>query len=373
MNTVTLFLERIRNAASRVPSLATTSSATFYVTIITGSGSHSSHGPILRSVVQRLLEKRGMTYQLERGGGAFRVNALSGHDLYQADAPVDSKVVVVRDNDSFHQMASASRRSNPNERGSFADTVGIMQQQQQSRPTKQSSSRDSYHRPMHTLSIPIAAAATSQPSSSYYDPLPSQVATEDKNVRTALEQSSNEINNLQRYRDQLERRHEEELERAIEASRKSLSDANDAALQEREGQQSLLQLVSEKSIVDEEIRKEQAQREFEEELLKAIEQSLHLEQLKSEEDQETNASEEYLMQKALAESEKITNPEDELLQKILAESLMEQKRIEEEEQQMLLQAINDSSNVIVEANSDNNLSAEEEELSRVIEMSKKDR
>lgn len=369
MNTVTLFLERIRNAASRVPSLATTSSATFYVTIITGSGSHSSHGPILRSVVQRLLEKRGMTYQLERGGGAFRVNALSGHDLYQAGAPVDSKVVVVNDNDSFHQMASASRRSNPNERGSFADTVGIMQQQQQqSRSTTQLS-----HRPMHALSIPIVAAATSQPSSSNYDPLPSQVATEDKNVRTALEQSSNEINNLQRYRDQLERRHEEELERAIEASRKSLSDANDAALQEREGQQSLLQLVSEKSIVDEEIRKEQAQREFEEELLKAIEQSLQLEQLKGEEDQETNASEEYLMQKALAESEKITNPEDELLQKILAESLMEQKRIEEEEQQMLLQAINDSSNVIVEANSDNNLSAEEEELSRVIEMSKKDR
>ena len=365
---MTLFLERIRNAASRVPSLATTSSATFYVTIITGSGSHSSHGPILRSVVQRLLEKRGMTYQLERGGGAFRVNTLSGHDLYQAGAPVDSKVVVVNDNDSFHQMASASRRSNPNERGSFADTVGIMQQQQkqQSRSTTQSS-----HRPMHTLSIPIAAAAASQPSS-FYDPLPSQVAAEDKNVRTALEQSSNEINNLQRYRDQMERKHEEELERAIEASRKSLSDANDAASQEREGQQSLLQLVSERSIVDEEIRKEQAQREFEEELLRAIEQSLHLEQLKGEEDEETNASEEYLMQKALAESEKIKTPEDELLQKILAESLMEQKRIEEEEQQMLRQAINDSSNVVVEANH-NNLSAEEEELRRVIEMSKKDR
>jgi len=224
---------------------------------------------------------------------------------------------------------------------------------------------------MHTLSIPIVAAAASQPSS-FYDPLPSQVAAEDKNVRTALEQSSNEINNLQRYRDQMEKKHEEELERAIEASRKSLSDANDAASQEREGQQSLLQLVSERSIVDEEIRKEQAQREFEEELLKAIEQSIHLEQLKGEEDEETNASEEYLMQKALAESEKIKTPEDELLQKILAESLMEQKRIEEEEEQMLRQAINDSSNVVVEANH-KNLSAEEEELRRVIEMSKKDR
>ena len=366
---MTLFLERIRNAASRVPSLATTSSSIFYVTIITGSGSHSSHGPILRSVVQRLLEKRGMTYQLERGGGAFRVNALSGHDLHQAGAPVDSKVVVVNDNDSFHQMASASRRRNPNERGSFA----VVQQQHQQRQQQSRSTTQSSHRPMHTLSIPIAAAAVSQPSS-YYDPLPSQVAAEDKNVRTALEQSSKEINNLQRYRDQMERKHEEELGRAIEASRKSLSDANDAASQEREGQQSLLQLVSERSIVDEEIRKEQAQKEFEEELLKAIEQSLHLEQLKGEEDEETNASEEYLMQKALAESEKIKTPEDELLQKILAESLMEQKRREEEEQQMLRQAINDSSNVVVEASNNNNLSAEEEEeLRRVIEMSKKDR
>ena len=102
---VTLFLERIRNAAARVAS----PSSKFYVTIITGSGSHSSHGPILRSVVQRLFEKRGMSYQLERGGGAFRVNALSGHDLYQPDAPADSKVVIA-DDDSFHQMAAAARR-----------------------------------------------------------------------------------------------------------------------------------------------------------------------------------------------------------------------------------------------------------------------
>ena len=171
----------------------------------------------------------------------------------------------------------------------------------------------------------------------------------------------------------MERQHQEELRRAIIASRESLSAANDAASQEREGQQSLLRLVSERSIVDEEMRKEQAQKEFEDELLKAIEQSLQLDQLKSEEDEETKASEEYLMQKALAESKKIKNPEDELLRKILAESLMEQKQIEEEEQQLLQQAINDSSCVAQQDNRNNNLhsaSAEEEELRRVIEMSK---
>jgi hypothetical protein len=67
---------------------------------------HSSHGPILRSVVQRLLEKRGMDWTLERGGGAFQVDALSGFDLYAKGEAVDSKVVVAQEED-FHQMTAS--------------------------------------------------------------------------------------------------------------------------------------------------------------------------------------------------------------------------------------------------------------------------
>ena len=46
---------------------------------------------------------------LERGGGAFKVDALSGHDLYDEGAPTCSKVVVAEQND-FHQQMAASRR-----------------------------------------------------------------------------------------------------------------------------------------------------------------------------------------------------------------------------------------------------------------------
>ena len=336
-----------RNAAARVAS----PSSKFYVTIITGSGSHSSHGPILRSVVQRLFDKRGMSYQLERGGGAFRVNALSGHDLYQPDAPSDSKVVIA-DDDSFHQMAAAARRRQHHQ-GSFADTTtnGITQQ---STTVASRSSHRPLHAPSHRLSVPVAAAM----ANAYSDPVPRQVAEEDTNLKTAVEKSRSERD----YEARLQRQHEEELERAISTSKEE-SAASRKSIEE--GQKELLKLVSEQSIADEQKRQEQVQKEFEDELLKAIEHSLRLEDLKSEEDEEAKASEEYLLQKALAESEKVKTPEDELLQKILTQSLLEEKRIEEEEQRLLEKAINDSSCV-----ADNNSNSDDEELRRVIEMSK---
>ena len=226
---------------------------------------------------------------------------------------------------------------------------------------QQQSTAASHHNiPLHSRpsshqrsSVPVTAAAGAAP----YDPLPRQVTEEDRNLKTAVEKKA-----------RLQRQHEEELERAMSASRAASTASSQEVI---EGQQCLLKLVSERSIADEQKRKEQAQAQFEDELLKAIEQSLHLEDLKSEDDEETNSSEEYLLQKTLAESEKVKSQEDELLQKILAQSLMEQKRIEEEEQKLLQQALKDSSCVTDNISSnDNNLSAEEEELKRVIEMSK---
>lgn len=347
---LTSFFETVRVAAARINAAP---SSSFYVRVITGSGSHSSHGPILRSVVQRLMDKRGMSYQLERGGGAFRVNALSGIDLYQPDEPLDSKVVVA-DIDSFNQMAMASRRRHPSHPShhDFANTIGMMQQS-----TVASRSRQRpLQRPPHRVSVPVAAAARATP---YYDPLPRQVAEEDTNLKTAVEKSRSERD----YEARLRRQYEEQLERAI-------SESIESSQEMIKGQESLLKLVSQRSIVDEQRRKEQAQKEFENELLKAIEHSLQLEDLKSEEDEETKTSEEYLLQKALAESEKVKTPEDELLQKILTQSLVEQKRIEEEEQKLLDRAISDSSCVANNSNHDLSTEDEEEELKRVIEMSK---
>ena len=92
---VTLFLERIRTYHH-------------HVQIITGSGSHSRHGPILRSAVQKLLDKRRMIWKLEHGGGSFQVDALSGVDLYDPGEATDSKVLIAEEED-FHQLASSRR------------------------------------------------------------------------------------------------------------------------------------------------------------------------------------------------------------------------------------------------------------------------
>lgn len=108
---VTLFLERIRRTVAAHSGGRLGGHNPFFVKIITGAGSHSSHGPILRSAVQKLLEKRGMVFKLERGGGAFHVDALSGCDLYDPGPATCSKVLVT-DRDEFHQMASSLRRRN---------------------------------------------------------------------------------------------------------------------------------------------------------------------------------------------------------------------------------------------------------------------
>ena len=349
---VTLFLEKIRSAATRVPSFETSTSQ-FYVTIITGSGAHSPNGPILRSVVQRLLDKRGMTYHLERGNGAFRVNALSGHDLYQADEPVDSKVVVLAaDDDSFHQMMTASRRRKHHGGGrSFADTIGITLEQ----PTVTFSSQLSHRSSLPGTASSVAAAPAQ------YDPLPSQVAAEERDLMTAVKNSAHENNVLQSHQARMQRQHEEDLERAILASRESTLEANTAAIHE---QQTLFTSFE----GEQKMRNDLAQVQFENELLLAIEQSLQLDHRKIEDDEQAKASEEFLMQKAFAMSEKVRNQDDALMQDILAESLMEQKRIEEQEQQLLQQVLNDSSYVI--ADNSNNLNTVDEELRRVIEMSK---
>lgn len=106
---VTLFLERIRTYHHHAAALTGGGGTTCcYVQIITGSGSHSRHGPILRSAVQKLLDKRRMIWKLEHGGGSFQVDALSGDDLYDPGEATDSKVLIAEEED-FRQLASSRR------------------------------------------------------------------------------------------------------------------------------------------------------------------------------------------------------------------------------------------------------------------------
>lgn len=65
-----------------------------WVLVITGSGAHSSEGPVLRTAVQNVLEKRQMHFVMNRGKGSFTVKANSGIVFYEPGPPVDTKIIV---------------------------------------------------------------------------------------------------------------------------------------------------------------------------------------------------------------------------------------------------------------------------------------
>jgi hypothetical protein len=76
---LTDFLESSASASSK----SGKSAKRKWVCVITGSGSHSQQGPVLRDAVHALLEKRQMEYQLNpKGRGSFVVNVQSGIVLY---------------------------------------------------------------------------------------------------------------------------------------------------------------------------------------------------------------------------------------------------------------------------------------------------
>jgi len=67
-----------------------------WVSVITGSGAHShGNGPILRTAVHELLQKREMTFFLNRGKGGFTVDAKSGLVFYKKVREEDTKIRVV--------------------------------------------------------------------------------------------------------------------------------------------------------------------------------------------------------------------------------------------------------------------------------------
>mmetsp|Transcript_12290 Transcript_12290/g.23026 ORF Transcript_12290/g.23026 Transcript_12290/m.23026 type:complete len:372 (+) Transcript_12290:128-1243(+) len=96
---LTTFFDQIRSNHYNNNSNKKTS---YPVTIITGSGKHSTHGPVLRQAVQHLLEKRQMTFHLNHHGGkgSFHVDALSGIDLMDRALirQTSSKILVVNRN-----------------------------------------------------------------------------------------------------------------------------------------------------------------------------------------------------------------------------------------------------------------------------------
>mmetsp|Transcript_641 Transcript_641/g.1194 ORF Transcript_641/g.1194 Transcript_641/m.1194 type:complete len:274 (-) Transcript_641:63-884(-) len=89
---LTEFLEQVKRENSKKGGAGTCSC---WVEVVTGSGSHSQHGPVLRGAVQALFEKREMKWRLQgKGRASFLVDASSGIVLYEPEQPRDSKVTV---------------------------------------------------------------------------------------------------------------------------------------------------------------------------------------------------------------------------------------------------------------------------------------
>lgn len=83
---LTLFLDQISCAKPRATNA--------WVLVITGSGAHSNNGPILRTAVENLFQKREMKYMVNPGKGSFTVDVKSGFKLFEPDQPTDTKVVI---------------------------------------------------------------------------------------------------------------------------------------------------------------------------------------------------------------------------------------------------------------------------------------
>lgn len=66
-----------------------------WVHIITGAGRHSGiNGPVLRNAVQKLLEKRCITYRLTNDKGGFLVRVDSGYELYPIENQLNTKLLL---------------------------------------------------------------------------------------------------------------------------------------------------------------------------------------------------------------------------------------------------------------------------------------
>ena len=84
------------------------------VRIITGTGSHSTRGPVLRSAVESLLTRRNMMFNRETAG-SFIVNCSSGENFYPPEQPKDTKVIIAS---AIPQPTSSAQRAI-----SFAEAV----------------------------------------------------------------------------------------------------------------------------------------------------------------------------------------------------------------------------------------------------------
>lgn len=264
--------------------------------------------------------------------------------------------------------------------------------------------------PLSTVTVP------SMPyNHSVSDPLPSQVADEQNALRAAVQLSANESQQRRSNQDRINNEFERQYQRAVSESqieygavsrsRSSNGDDEDSELTEsvtgQDREEYAVKMAYAKSIADEEHRQRMTDREYEDALMLAIEQS-NQEEMQNNAKKSAEEDDDLIMQKALEESKALaeaqqakTCEEDDILEKILAESkLEEERRKEEPDEEELIQKALAESKALAEAKGATNgksmeyvdvlqevmelslqeineeAMAEEEAIKRAIEMSK---
>ena len=83
------------------------------VSIITGTGAHSAAGPVLRTAVTSLLQRRQMEFSRGDTAGSVKVNCQSGHVwTMRQQTAVDTKLVVINGDDAEAKIVLPSKRNN---------------------------------------------------------------------------------------------------------------------------------------------------------------------------------------------------------------------------------------------------------------------
>lgn len=375
---VTFYFDRIRSTyAANNPAYAASPNS-LKVTVITGSGSHSTHGPVLRSAVQTLLVKRGMNFSIEPGKGAFTVDALSGWDLYASEVPADSKILLSEQQD-FHLLASSKKNTvhgaSFHQGGCTSLRIGTRFNESPHHLCSTNFGVIFIHTTAVTGNLaPIVKSSRdngqTSTSDASADPLPKQVALENDAIRFATELSIAQAQKRRAEIKKLQEKQKTELKRALSESQaeysvygrcietEEIEIEKALALSSRDTQEHTLddaeindlKLATEQSLLAEQERRQKEEEMFQEELKRALEQSAQTEQIhhinvqnqknvdlfnvvqiSSKEIEAADMSEEVALQTAIQLSQKsyVAKRDDELLNQILQISLKDHQKEED--------------------------------------------
>lgn len=220
------------------------------IAVVTGSGSHSQGGPILRTAVETVLKKRQMTYHLTHKKGAFHVDALSGIELsFDYEQGLDSKVVLVNDDHDFTLLRHTAHRSKSN---------AVY------KPKLTSNSASDGTESRKNLDID---ADMKDILSEHDNPSPSEVARDDQNLKKAKELSLRDVATTQ----SIKGKESHEFQKAMQLSIQSKRDQDELELEENERMIADAIELSKQSMKNDEVQK--GEEDFDRELNEVMELS----------------------------------------------------------------------------------------------------